>query len=175
MPESIEEFYRTINERGGTLPDIIIDLDGVFADFIRGVEDMTGKKFDASDEDAFDKLKQEIFKNNFFLNLKPMKDYMTLWNFVKKHNPKILTATGEHHTSIVAKEKSLWVRRFLGADVPFYHVVKSHDKAKFAKPNNLLIDDRKKSIEPFKKAGGQVILHKNAASTVRKLKAMGYD
>lgn len=175
MLESVEEFYKTLNENTGNLPELIIDLDGVFADFVRGVEDMTGEKFDASDEKMFDRLKQEIFKNRFFLNLKPMKDYMTLWKFVKKYNPKVLTATGEHYTETVAKEKSLWVRRFLGSDVPFYHVVKSHEKAKYARPNVLLIDDRKKSIDPFKKAGGQVILHKNASSTVKKLKTLGFE
>ena len=58
-------------------------------------------------------------------------------------------------------------------DVVVNLVRKSNDKAAYAAPNHILIDDRSKSIQPWVAAGGIGILHTNAANTIRQLKEVG--
>lgn len=106
----------------------------------------------------------------FWGTMDPTADAFQLWNYVKKYGPEILSATG--HVGNAVDEKNAWVRHHLG-NVPTHLVRKSEDKAKFAAPNHILIDDRSKSIEPFVKAGGVGILHTSAADTIAQLKEMG--
>jgi hypothetical protein len=46
-------------------------------------------------------------------------------------------------------------------------------KAAYAKPNHILIDDREKSIQPWREAGGIGILHTSAADTISQLQKLG--
>ena len=52
-------------------------------------------------------------------------------------------------------------------------VRKTTDKAAWAGPDRILIDDKKEAIEPWEAAGGIGILHTSAADTIRKLKTLG--
>jgi hypothetical protein len=48
--------------------------------------------------------------------------------------------------------------------------VPAAQKAKFAAPNHILIDDMEKNITAWEAAGGIGILHKNATDTINTLK-----
>lgn len=156
---------------------IFVDLDGVLVDFDKETRWLGFPPFDNIEHDK--KIKKEFWKKigemakqgiPFWGNMDPMPDAMVLWNYVKKYNPEILSATG--HVGNAASEKREWVKKYLG-DVPVHLVQKSAEKAQFAAPNHILIDDRSKSIDPWVAAGGIGILHKNANTTIEKLKELG--
>lgn len=55
-------------------------------------------------------------------------------------------------------------------------IARSKDKALLARPNNILIDDRKENVEAWQNAGGRAILHKgDFAATLKELKEMIHD
>jgi len=155
---------------------LYLDLDGVLVDFDKS---MIALGFPVGVTETDKKAKAKFWqtvgwmaKNGkpFWGNMDPMPDAFELWNYVKHYNPEILSATG--HVGNATEEKHAWVKRHLGA-VPTHLVRKSADKATFAGPGKILVDDRKKSIEPFVAAGGIGILHTSAANTIAQLKELG--
>lgn len=103
----------------------------------------------------------------------PMEDAFELWDHIKEYFPTILSATG--HVPNAKEEKRDWVGRHLGdttAGMALF-VRSASDKAQYAAPNHILIDDRPKAIEPWIEAGGIGILHTSAADTIEQLKKLG--
>jgi len=159
---------------------IYVDLDGVMVDFDKFAKEATGIcPMKASTEPG---LKSKFWGavdrymksgKPFFSAMSPMKDAMELWGYVKKYDPEILTATGHVQTQTVLKEKPAWVAKNIGDHVKVNMVAKSSEKAKFAGPNVILIDDRRKSIDPWVAAGGIGILHTSAENTIKQLKELG--
>lgn len=154
-------------------------FDGVLVDFDHVAEEITGMKRDQwnSKENKrkfWHSFEQEAKKGNeIWGRMPPLPDAMELWNYVKKYNPEILSATG--HIKTADPEKRKWVAQHLQmTDQSKVHLVRdSKDKAQFATPTSILIDDRNKSIDPWVAAGGIGILHTSAASTIQKLKELG--
>ncbi|ALY07019.1 hypothetical protein VmeM32_00025 [Vibrio phage vB_VmeM-32] len=110
-------------------------------------------------------LKQHITTKEvmFFVNLKPTKLAIQLKEYLRD-NPRaminILTSIGKTNSGIVHQQKITWLVQFFGDDasrINFNYVLSSKDKAKFATADTLLIDDRKKALVPFAKAGGKVL------------------
>ena len=169
-----------------TNPQLFVDLDGVLADFISGASKALNMTID---EDLMDANTKEggKYRNIFWSKIAKyskeggklwgelgmMPDGMILWNYVKKHNPTILTASGNPVYG-AESQKHDWVNRKLGK-VPTVVVRLSKDKSQYAQPNAILIDDRTKSIKPWVDAGGVGILHTNASDTIDKLKQMGIE
>jgi len=83
-----------------------------------------------------------------------------------------LTATGVPEVQAAA-EKIRWVHDNLSGFDNIITVKKSVMKAKYAAPNHILIDDRDKSTNPWRKAGGIGILHTSAADTIAQLQKLG--
>jgi hypothetical protein len=158
---------------------IYVDLDGVLVDFDRVAEEITGMKpneWNAKENKRkfWQSLEQEAMKGNeIWGRMPPLPDAMELWNYVKKYNPEILSATG--HIKAAIPEKRAWVAKHLHiTDQTKVHLVRnSKDKARFATPTSILIDDRNKSIVPWVAAGGIGILHTSAADTIKKLRKLG--
>lgn len=155
---------------------IFVDLDGVLVDFDKQMEK---EGFSPTVVQQNKKIKAKFWQHimalskrgiPFWSKMDPMPDAFELWNYVKKYQPKILSATGS--VGNAAEEKRAWVKQFLG-DVPVFLVRKSEQKAQYAAPHHILIDDSKKSIEPWIKVGGIGILHKNAIETIQQLKGLG--
>lgn len=155
---------------------IFVDLDGVLVDFDKEMERIGFPRHvvehDKKAKSNFWKTIGAMAKRGqpFWGAMDPMPDAMELWNYVKEYNPEILSATG--HVGNPIEEKNEWVKKHLG-DIPTHLVRKSSDKAQYAAPNHILIDDREKSIGPWRAAGGIGILHKNATDTIRQLKELG--
>lgn len=158
--------------------ELYVDLDGVIVNFADHAKMITGIDIDNAGKEDRNRFWKHIGRhvkqgNPFFAAMCPMDDAFHLWNCVLKYNPTILSATG--HIFGAGNEKRAWVRDHLGAataDKAIF-VRNSRDKAKYASPTSILIDDRTKSITPWVEAGGIGILHKSAELTIRELKEYG--
>lgn len=107
-----------------------------------------------------------------FSKLQKLPDADQLWNYVKPYKPSILTATGKPFGPN-SRQKGLWVKNNLIGYKDVNMVVGSREKAKYAWPDAILIDDRLKSIIPWREKGGIGILHTSAEDTIRQLKKLG--
>lgn len=141
------------------------DLDGCLADFEKGVFDLTGKypKDFAKQGDMWKKL---AYADGFYANLDWMPDGKELWEFVKPHNPTILT--GVPWGNWAKGQKTVWCGNNLGWDVPVI-TGWTRDKHTHCNPGDILIDDREKTMAAWEEAGGYFILHKNTKDTIAEL------
>lgn len=155
---------------------IFVDLDGVMADLDKHVKTITGKTFAQlrAEGHGFSKFVKNERKqgHSVFDQLDPMPDAHVLWSYIEKHNPDILTATGYPEKEAKA-EKIRWVHDNLGGFNNIYTTVSGADKHAYAAPNHILIDDRDKSILPWRAAGGIGIKHTSATDTIAQLKKLG--
>lgn len=162
--------------------EFYVDLDGVVADLERKIEELTGHKLinkendraNPQDNEAWLKF-IEMMKNgrNLFEELDLMPDAMELWNYIKPYKPNILTACGRFRPDFVAGQKKVWVKANLDNHNKIYTVVAGRNKAKFAHPQAILIDDKQKCVGPWAERGGIGILHTSAANTINELKKLG--
>jgi hypothetical protein len=167
---------------------LFLDLDGVLASFEGRVRELihlskkeSGLLMDeAEKDDSIDKrlMWKVIHRYDehtpFFYTLDKMPDADELFDFVLEHfdhdDIGILTASG-HTPSDAPQQKKRWVRKHFG-DYHVEVVAKSPDKAAFATPTTILIDDRAKSLDPWIAAGGIGILHTDAKSTIKQLQEL---
>lgn len=158
---------------------LYVDLDGVLADFVTGVKklvpDYTEAKYE-QDSKYRNKMWDAVRKHSkdggrLWEDLPLMPDALTLWNYVKKYNPEILTATGDPKYN-AEEQKRKWVKKHLG-NVKINFVQRAADKAQYATNGDILIDDKQKATKPWIDAGGQGILHTSAENTIKQLKKIG--
>ena len=159
---------------------IYVDLDGVLADFVKGVQGL----IDGYDDEVYSssaKYRKEMWAavnkyrkegGQLWAELDTMPDAYELWDYVKHYNPEILTATGNPEYGS-GEQKLEWFPTNFDTNTKINLVRKSADKAQFAAANHILIDDMTKSINPWKAAGGIGILHTSAKDTIKQLKELG--
>lgn len=104
----------------------------------------------------------------FWYDCPPSDDCFELWNYIKQFDLEILTAVGQARFN-AAPQKLKWVQKHFGEGIKVNIVERSLEKAKFATPNSILIDDKMKCIGPFREAGGIGILHTSAKTTIAEL------
>jgi len=159
-------------------PLIYVDLDGVLVNFNKFAKEefgiVVGDEMDKQTSKDFWKKANKLTKDGklFFGAMEPMDDAFVLWDYVKKYNPVILSATGNMKTA--ADEKREWVKRYLGdqfAKTAIF-VKSAEDKCKYSASDSILIDDRSKAIDPWIDAGGIGVLHTSAKNTIRQLKEL---
>ncbi len=158
-------------------PTIYCDMDGVLADFVKFTSEHLGHPF-----------KDEYWTSlpeNMFAILPPMPDAHSLWRFIGKYTPFILTAVPRQTESRgpiserAPDDKKIWMKKHFRVPENRIYAVKRINKANFAvdgrdKRPNLLIDDHAKNIDQFRKAGGLGIVHTSARNTIKELKKLGY-
>lgn len=144
---------------------LFLDLDGVLADFDSKVVEITGRKpEDQPTKDMWRQLSDP--RRDFYNSLDWIKDGKTLWNATKKYNPTILT--GLPIGKWAEPQKRVWCARELGPDVKVITCM-ARDKHTFAKPGDVLIDDRLKAKAEWERVGGIFIHHKSAIESLREL------
>jgi 5'(3')-deoxyribonucleotidase len=178
LRESIKE------EEQAPLPQIYCDMDMVLVNFIDGankaLEDAgyDAKFTDKGQHNHKDK-KWELLSQvpKFWANLEPMPDGLSLWKFISKYNPYILS-TPSKRMPTSKPEKKEWLKKNLGMkNIKGVYLVPREDKQKWAVTNgtpNVLIDDYIKNIKEWEAAGGIGVHHTSTASTIAKLKKLGY-
>lgn len=146
---------------------IYCDMDGVLVDFEKGAKrvypNFKGRKMSEKEERHFWELvaKKGI---SFWANLSWLDGGKFLWEYISDFKPYILSAYTQD--KFASKEgKRLWVIRNISSNVQVI-LVKSEEKVRYAKPNAILIDDRKDLVDAWTTAGGIGILHKNLISTL---------
>lgn len=169
---------------------VYLDLDGVLADFVKGVKKLI-PDYDDTEYQKDPQYRKKMWDaigdytksgGKHWTELDLMPDAMVLWDYVSRHDDiEILSATGDTKTNeyeyskakyAAEDQKREWVKKHLG-DIKTNIVHRSPDKAKFAAPTHILIDDMQKSIGPWEEAGGIGILHTSAKDTIKKLKKLG--
>ena len=152
---------------------LFCDLDGVLADFDKGVKDLTGK-FPNEFRQIGDMWRQLAPRKDgrdpdFYYNLDFMFDGMELWNTIKHLNPIILT--GLPFGKWAHGQKVRWVGENLGWDVTIITCMTSN-KPLYAEPGDFLIDDRPKIKPAWEQKGATFITHTDTKSTINKLKGL---
>lgn len=172
---ALEKHENKMNNRFNESYTIWLDSDGVICDFNRLVSEYVGKPMDQITKGAVWRSIEEYDANvaPFFESLPKMRDADVLLDFVKSNfiNYGVLTASG-YVPKNGAQQKKRWYAKHY-PDMVVKVVVKSPDKAAFALNDRcILIDDRRKSIDPWVAGGGTGILHTSAKDTIIQLKEM---
>jgi 5'(3')-deoxyribonucleotidase len=149
-----------------------IDLDGVLADFDYAVLKNFGIiRSQSTDEQVWASINSyDDAGGEWFYDLPVIPDAAVLLNQLKPYKPHILTATGRDYEK-AAEQKRRWCVERIGIPLERIHTVrKSEDKAEFATPTSILIDDNlERSVQPFRAAGGISIHHTSALTTLQLL------
>lgn len=151
---------------------LFVDMDGVLADFETGFFEQFGRKKSnggkGSQEDADWEAVRSV--KDFYANLPPMPDMDTLWLYIYKYAPFILTGVPDAVPES-SPNKRAWAHKALN----YGRVITcpSKEKYRFCIPGDILIDDWTKYQDKWEKAGGIWITHTSAANTIAELKRLG--
>lgn len=155
--------------------EIFVDSDGVIADFDGYLLTHFGKSMsDFPKGQAWAAIThRDKTVEKFFRSLPKMADADVLVTHLRGlpvKSVKVLTACG--YTPKDAKEQKIewYAEQYPGLECIV--VSKSPDKAEYAHPYSILIDDRSKSIDPWVAKGGIGILHTSAEDTIAQLTAI---
>jgi hypothetical protein len=153
---------------------IFVDMDGVLANFVEGVESAKYLNGPFEKQSDYDQRKVELSNAGLFFDLPPMNDMRTLVDYVKGTGIdwEILSCSGEQNRDKVAKDKFKWIRKHVDIDVLVTCTLKGKEKAVFARPGYVLIDDKVSNITAWQDAGGIGIYHTNAKWTIEHLKKL---
>ena len=162
---------------------IYLDMDGVLADFNRGVKELCGMealpqgKFRNPEYDnrMWEKIRDtDHFYNRLYL-LPGAKEMFDAIYSKYKSRCEILTGVPKPERGIITAgaDKKEWTRRELSPDVKV-NIVLRREKIQYCKgPESILIDDYAKNTKEWQAAGGTAILHTDAESTLKQLKELG--
>ena len=158
-----------------TEPTLFLDMDGVLADFDRRAEEVLGMdghlfSYRFGDEEMWRRLNAV---EDFFFSFPPMEDAHLLWEATRGVPRKVLTALPKTNQRKVDIQKRRWISHHFGADnVPVITCL-TREKPRFAKPGDILVDDRNINEAAWKLRGGIFIHHDDAQSSVAELRELG--
>ena len=161
---------------------IYIDMDGVLADFERGVREMCGMEPPAQDRKhpELDDLMWEKIRDTerFYDRLELMPGAKEMFDTVYGaygDRCEILTGIPKAKRGILTagEDKISWMRRLLNKDVAVNICLRAEKILKCTGPETVLIDDLKKNIDEWREAGGTGILHVSAEQTLKELRELG--
>ena len=149
---------------------LYLDCDGVLADFERGAADLLGMAPRAYEKrHGIRALWREIARHpDFYGSLPLMPDAMDLFAAVRHLLPVILT--GLPRGNWAAPQKIRWAaEHFPGTQIL---TVMAVDKRNHAQRGDILVDDQLKHAHLWESAGGIFVHHRDAASSIAKLRAL---
>jgi len=146
---------------------LYLDMDGVIANF-----DKSYHAYDPTNVYDRKKFRSAVFEYKIFEDLELMPDAEQLLQHVAKLHTidiQILTSMGTHDPlqgNEAKRQKQLWLNKH---NIPYKanFVRTKTEKAKYATPKSILIDDSPGCIDPFNAAGGHGILHKSSKETIK--------
>lgn len=160
---------------------IYFDMDGVLADFDRGVEELAHfprhNQADQDDEkvDAMWDAVRRI--SHFYDRLEPLPGALEMFKRVRAEFGdcvEILTGLPKPYRNIPDAEadKRAWVSRMLSDKIVVNACIRE-DKIKYCRDSScILIDDLESNIEAWKKHGGTGILHTSPEDTLTSLRKL---
>ena len=149
---------------------IMLDIDGVLANFRKGVHEAFNKPYDYSTlspkwyfwddwSDVTTKMVNDICIIKFWQNLPWMHDgYDILTAIEYKFAPtQIYLLTTPMPNVESATGRWLWIKNHMGM---YYKrtIITQAPKHLLARPNTLLIDDKDENVDGFREAGGKALL-----------------
>lgn len=148
---------------------IHFDLDGVLADFRKGFMEIAGRPPETFSTDEMWAHVASV--PEFFLRLDVMPNAMDLFTAARTYGEvRILTAIPRITTYPAAtEEKQRWVARHFG-DAAVTVVQYARQKAKHARPGDILIDDAADNIRRWVEAGGIGIHYVDTVEAVAELR-----
>ena len=163
---------------------IYLDMDGVLADFERGVKELcgmeplsqNGKRRDQKQDDLMWERIRET--EHFYDRLELMPGAKEMFDRIREKygdRCEILTGIPRAERGIVTAEqdKRNWTRRMLSDTVKVNAVFRKDKQRYCGGPESVLIDDREKTIREWRELGGTGILHLSAEETLAELKRLG--
>ena len=152
---------------------VYIDMDGVVSDMDAMMSDITNGQSDQPDYprgkfwSAVARYNKEV--GPFFEALPKMPEGDKLVKFVTDNFEQVtfLTASGTTPREGPDQKRKWIAKNYPGMDVIV--VTKSPEKAIYANPRAILIDDRDKSIDPWRKAGGIGVLFTSTDQAIAEL------
>ncbi len=162
------------------MKNIFVDVDGVLLDFVSRCEEIIGMTIEEINSKQCDPIREMLsreVKNGFYQDLEPMKDrdqMIQLLEYLKsRYDVKILTVCYGEDFDRIHADKMINLEMVGYGGIPVIGVRNSKEKAQYACPDSLLIDDRSRSCIPFAEAGGVSIKHKSVVQTTNELKLLG--
>ncbi len=161
---------------------IYFDMDGVLADFNRGVRELCG--MEAPDQEKPDPEKDNLMwerirkTDHFYDRLELMPGAKEMFDTVYGtygERCEILTGIPKENKGILTAEqdKRAWMKRVLSEDVVVNVCYRKEKIRKCTGPDAVLIDDLEKNIREWKEKGGTGILHRSAEETLAELRRTG--
>ena len=160
---------------------IYFDMDGVLADFERGVAELCGiqpvdqeKRSCEQDDFMWERIRET---GHFYDRLELMSGAKQLFDAVYgKYGSRceILTGIPKPGRGILTagEDKTNWMHRLLAPDI-VVNIVYKEQKPDFCTGKDcILIDDLRKNIEAWEEYGGTGILHTDAMHTIEVLREM---
>ena len=148
---------------------IYLDMDGVLVDFEKAFKKIDGRTTTEVEKEGDSVFWEHVKKGGLkFWSMMPwMNDGRKLWNYVKNMNVSILSSPARALPDS-RKGKEIWVYQALNPK-PKLILKRAREKQEYAKPNAILIDDKKKNIDRWNAAGGIGIWHKSTNKTIKEL------
>ncbi len=161
---------------------IYFDMDGVLADFDRGVEELCGMKSVPQDQKTpgQDHAMWEAIRDagHFYDRLELMPGAKEMFDTIYGKfgdRCEILTGIPKPRRGITTsgEDKTSWVRRLLSPDIVVNIVFREQKPEYCTGKDCILIDDLGKNIQAWELYGGTGVLHRSAEETLSVLKGMG--
>lgn len=157
----IQELKKSLAKKRRT---IYIDMDGVVADFNLYVSNLLGRQIGWLERDL-NAREWDILSNipNLYAQLPLIEQSVEMVNLCKSFqsevNVEFLSAIPRKTTMPTAEQDKIdWINKYFPGTVVNFGPY-SKDKQKWARPGDVLIDDKPSNIEEWGEAGGIPILH----------------
>ena len=161
---------------------VYFDMDGVLADFDRGVRELCGRKPNVqgiSGPKADDEMWEAVSRvEHFYDRLEPIPGAIGLFQKVLKTpgiRCEILSGIPKphHHVPTAGEDKIRWARRLLSETVKVNIVYREQKPEYCSGPGSVLIDDYEKNIGEWQQMGGTGLLFKSVAEMTLELEKRG--